>query len=305
MLALLLGVTLHAQTPANPEDVDPHFQVPPILKIGAQAPNFNLPDIDGKSHILKEYASSKVLVIVFTCNHCPMAQMYEERIKKLASDFHDRGVAVVAIMPNDPRALQVSELRHSDMSDTLAELKIRAAYRRFTFPYLYDGATQSVALMYGPTATPHVFIFDEQRKLRYQGRIASNPREERATKHEARDAIEDLLADRRITVENTPAVGCSTKWAYKEANAAQEITETEHKPVHLEMAGVDRMKTGELLGDVVRTVRKGVLRIAEDVPYVLATAVRGGDGEHQCTGRKAGRVEISKRAACYHQELPV
>jgi peroxiredoxin len=237
MLALLMGVALRAQdAPVNLQDV------PPILKIGAQAPDFNLPGIDGKLHSLKEYGSSKVLAIVFTCDHCPVAQMYEQRIKKLAADFRERGVAVVAIMPNDPKAVHLSELGHTDVGDTLTEMKIRAEYRHFNFPYLSDGATQAVALKYGPTATPHVFIFDQQRKLRYQGRIDSNQREELVTKHEARDAIEALLAGRPVAVENTPAVGCSTKWAYKEAGAGQEISQTDQETVRVEMAGVDQMK---------------------------------------------------------------
>ena len=222
MLVLLMGVALRAQdAPVNVQDV------PPILKIGAEAPDFNLPGIDGKLHSLKEYRSSKVLAIVFTSNHCPVAQMYEQRIEKLVSDFSSRGVAVVAIMPNDPKAILLSEMGHTDVGDTLTEMKIRAEYRHFNFPYLSDGATQAVSLKYGPTATPHVFIFDQQRKLRYQGRIDSNQREELVTKHEVRDAIEALLADRTVAVENTPAVGCSTKWAYKVTGAEQESSRHE------------------------------------------------------------------------------
>ena len=152
-LAFLLSVTGWAQdAPVNLRDV------PPILKIGAQAPAFNLPGIDGKLHSLKEYDSSKVLAIVFTCNHCPVAQMYERRIKALVSDYRDRGVALVAIQPNDPKAVRLSEMGHTDVGDTLSEMMIRAEFRHFNFPYLSDGATQAVALKYGPTATPHVFI---------------------------------------------------------------------------------------------------------------------------------------------------
>src|SRR5262249_43940407 len=139
--------------------------VPPILKIGSPAPDFNLPGIDGKMHTLQEYAASKVLAIVFTCNHCPVAQMYEKRIKQLSGDYRDRGVAVIAINPNDPKAVHLSEMGHTDVGDSLEEMKTRAAYRRFNFPYLTDGATQAVALKYGPTATPHVFVFDQDRKL--------------------------------------------------------------------------------------------------------------------------------------------
>ena len=162
------------------------------------APDFSLPGVDGKTHSLKDYAGSKVLVIIFTCDHCPVAQMYEKRIKELAADYKDRGVAVIAIMGNDPRAEMYSELGYTDVGDYFPDMKVRAAYRGFNFPYLYDGDTQAVARKYGPTATPHAFIFDQQRVLRYEGRIDSNPREALATKHEARDAIEDLLAGKRL-----------------------------------------------------------------------------------------------------------
>lgn len=239
---------------AQDDNLSAAADVPPILKVGSPAPDFNLPGIDGKTHALKDYASAKVLVIVFTCDHCPIAGMYEKRIKALTSDYKDRGVDLVAIMGNDPKAIHLSELGHTDLSDTLPEMKLRAAYRHFNFPYLYDGATQAVALKYGPTATPHVFIFDHQRILRYQGRIDNNAREELVTKHEARDAIEALLAGKPVPVENTPAMGCSTKWAYKEAGAKAEIAEGDEKPVTVEMVSADQLKalrqnsgTGKLL----------------------------------------------------------
>lgn len=227
---------------AQDEVAHPGADVPPILKIGSPAPDFNLPGIDGKMHSLREYSASKILALIFTCNHCPVAQMYEKRIKQLTSDFRDRGVAVVAINPNDPKAVHLSEQGHSDMGDTLAEMKIRAEYRHFNFPYLTDGATQAVALKYGPTATPHAFIFDQNRILRYQGRIDSSQREELATKHEARDAIEALLAGKPVAVENTPAVGCSTKWAYKEAGAKAEVDQAQQAPVTVDLVGVDQLK---------------------------------------------------------------
>src|SRR5580692_12403232 len=92
--------------------------VPPILKIGSHAPDFNLPGVDGKSHSLKDYTSSKVLVVIFSCNHCPVAQMYEKRIKQLFTDYQARGVAVVVIMGNDPKAELLTEFDYSDMGDT-------------------------------------------------------------------------------------------------------------------------------------------------------------------------------------------
>jgi peroxiredoxin len=239
---------------AMAQDDNTHLtDVPPILKIGAQAPDFNLPGIDGVRHSLKDYASAKVLAIVFTCDHCPVAQMYEKRIKQLAADYHDKGVTLVAINPNDPKAVHLSEMGHTDLGDTLPEMKIRAAYRGFNFPYLSDGATQEVALKYGPTATPHIFLFDQARKLRYEGRLDNNSREELVNKHEARDALDAMLAGKPVPVERTPAMGCSTKWAYKEKGARDEISASEQEPVTVELATTDRLKalrkngTGKLI----------------------------------------------------------
>ena len=225
----------------------------PTLPIGAQAPDFCLPGIDDKTHCLKEYDSSKVLAIVFTCNHCPTAQLYENRIKQLASDYRDRGVALVAIEPNDPQAVRLDEMGYTDVSDSFAEMKIRAEYRRFNFPYLYDGETQRVARAYGPSATPHVFIFDSGRRLRYEGRVDNNPREAYVTQKDARNALDALLAGKPVPVARTPSFGCSTKWAIKKEGRRAELTEIEHEPVKVKLASAEDLKslrknpTGKLL----------------------------------------------------------
>jgi len=219
----------------------PEGDVPPILAIGSRAPAFDLLGIDDKRQTLDEYASSKVLVVIFSCNHCPVAQMYEKRIKELTSDYKNRVVSVVVIMGNDPKAIRFRELDHTDLSDTFVEMKIRAACRHFNSPYLYDGDTQKVALQYGLTATPHAFVFDQQRILRYQGRIDNNPREELVTKREARDAIDSLLAGNPVAAPVTPAVGCSTKWPYKEAGANEELTQSNQHQVSLEMISADQL----------------------------------------------------------------
>src|ERR1700683_4452115 len=155
----------------------------PTLALGSPAPDFALPGVDGKTHKLSDYAASPVLAVVFMCNHCPIAQMYEARVQQLADDYRDRGVAVVAIQPNDPRAIRIDELDSSDMSDSLAEMKVRVQYKHLTYPYLYDGDTQQVTRAYGPRATPHVFIFDQQRRLRYEGRIDTSYRTELVKTH--------------------------------------------------------------------------------------------------------------------------
>lgn len=211
-------------------------QAHPILAIGSAAPDFELPGIDGTNHKLSDYASSPVLVVVFTCNHCPIAQMYERRIAQLATDYADRGVSVVAIEPNDPKAITIDELDSSDMSDSLEEMKIRAQYKHLSYPYLYDGETQSVTDAYGPQATPHAFVFDSGRRLRYEGRIDNSYRSELVTAHEVRDAIDALLAHREVAVKHTGVFGCSTKWKEKHAAQVEALRKIESQPVHLGMA---------------------------------------------------------------------
>ncbi len=195
----------------------------PTLALGSPAPDFALPGIDGKIHKLSDYSASKILVIVFTCNHCPTAQLYETRIKRLAADYRNKGVALVAIEPNNANAIRLDELGYTDVSDSLDEMKIRAAYRHFNFPYLYDGDTQSVSRAYGPKATPHVFIFDQERKLKYEGRIDNSSRESLVKTQDARNAIEALLAGKPVPVPHTGVFGCSTKWMSKEAGRLEEM----------------------------------------------------------------------------------
>ncbi|HTZ56921.1 MAG TPA: redoxin domain-containing protein [Acidobacteriaceae bacterium] len=210
-------------------------EVHPILPLGSSAPDFSLPGVDGKIHKLSDYASSPVLVVVFTCDHCPIAQMYERRIQQLADDYKNKGVAVVAIQPNDPKAIRIDELDSSDISDSLAEMKIRVQYKHLTYPYLYDGDTQQVARAYGPQATPHVFIFDQQRKLRYEGRMDNSYRIELVKTQDARNAIDALLAHKEVPVKHTGVFGCSTKWQEKSADRIAALEKIDEQPVTVEM----------------------------------------------------------------------
>src|SRR5580692_3097689 len=215
----------------------------PILPLGSSAPDFSLPGVDGKVHSLADYGSSPILVVVFTCNHCPIAQMYEQRIQQLEADYRDRGVAVVAIQPNNPKAIRIDELDSSDISDTLDEMKIRVAYKNLHYPYLYDGETQSVTRAYGPQATPHVFIFDKDRKLRYEGRVDNNYRKELVNSQDARSAIDSLLANREVPVKKTGVFGCSTKWQEKEASRIEALRKIDEQPVRVEMATAADLQT--------------------------------------------------------------
>jgi peroxiredoxin len=214
----------------------------PILALGSSAPDFSLPGVDGRTHSLADYAGSPTLVIVFTCNHCPIAQMYEERIQQLETDYRDRGVAVVAIEPNDPKALRIDELDSSDISDSLDEMKIRFEYKHLHYPYLYDGETQSVTRAYGPQATPHVFIFDKDRKLRYEGRMDNSYRREMVNTQDARNAIDALLASGEIAIKHTGVFGCSTKWKEKSASSAEALRKIAEQPVKLDMATAEDLK---------------------------------------------------------------
>jgi peroxiredoxin len=217
-------------------------QTHPILAIGSPAPSFELPGVDGAIHKLSDYSASPVLVVVFTCNHCPIAQMYERRIAQLSADYRDRGVSVVAIEPNDPKAITIDELDSSDISDSLGEMKIRAEYKHLTYPYLYDGETQSVTDAYGPQATPHAFVFDSDRRLRYEGRVDNSYRSELVTTHEVRDAIDALLAHREVAMKHSGVFGCSTKWKEKHTAQVEALRNIEAQPVRVEMASAADLK---------------------------------------------------------------
>ena len=175
---------------------------------------FPSPGIDDKLHKLADY-KDPILVVMFICDHCPTSQLYEGRMKKLVEDYRTKGVGFVAINPNDPKAVTLSELGYTDVTDSLEDMKIRAEYSHFNFPYLYDGETQEVTQAYGAQATPHIFIFDKERKLQYEGRIDNAQRESLVKIQDARLALDAMLAGKAVAVPHTPSFGCSTKWKSK------------------------------------------------------------------------------------------
>src|SRR6516165_9232771 len=211
----------------------------PTLAIGSAAPDFNLPGIDGRQYTLKDFARAKVLVIIFTCNHCPTAQYYEERVKRLVADYRDKGVAVVAIMPNDPNSVRLDELGWTDLSDSFNEMKIRARDRAYDFPYLYDGDSETVAHAYGPVATPHAFVLDSGRKLQYVGAIDDSERIQSVQKHYLRDALDALLAGQPVAVPKTKVVGCSIKWAGKSESVKAYMDKLAAEPVAVSPADAE------------------------------------------------------------------
>ena len=213
------------------------------LEIGAAAPDFQLKGVDDKTYSLASFKNSEVLVVVFTCNHCPTAQAYEDRLIKLTSDYAKKSVAVVAINPNDPASLRLDELDFSDLGDSFEEMKIRAKEKKFNFPYLYDGDTETASSAYGPIATPHVFIFDKNRTLRYEGRVddMENPFKT-PTSTDARNAIDALLDHREVAVKTTKVFGCSVKWSEKKDLVQKAKEKWAKEPVHLNVMNEDSLK---------------------------------------------------------------
>lgn len=245
LLALsLLALAAAPPTSSRAEEGPAH----PTLAIGAKAPDFDLPGVDGKRYTLASFAPAKVLVLVFTANHCPTAQAYEERIERLHADFAPRGVQVVLVSPNDPLALRLDEQGYTDLGDTLADMKIRAKDRGWTFPYLYDGETEAMSRQYGPVATPHVFVFDEERKLRFVGRVDDGENPAKVTTSDTRNAIEAVLAGKPVPVETTKVFGCSVKWSDKRPWVKEGYEKWAQEPVTLETideAGVRALARNE------------------------------------------------------------
>ncbi|MDQ8203100.1 redoxin domain-containing protein [Pelagicoccus sp. SDUM812003] len=228
-----LPLAVGAFIAANLFAADDH---PQPLALGAQAPSFTLPGVDGKDWSLSDFDQSELLAVIFTCNHCPTAQYYEERIKALVTDYQNRGVAVVAISPNDPDSVRLDELGWAVRGDTFEEMKEHAEERGFNFPYLYDGDTEAVSRQYGPLVTPHVFLFDQERKLRYAGAIDDSERPQHVETRYLRDAIDALLAGEEPNLAQTKVVGCSVKWAGKAHLVEDYMKKLSQEEVALEMA---------------------------------------------------------------------
>ncbi len=224
-------------------DLEKEYQRHPTLAVGAQAPDFNLPGVDGRKHRLGEYNKYSILAIIFTCDHCPTAQLYEGRIKKLVEDYRPKGVEFIAIQPNAVAAASAHEMNYTDVDDSLDGMMIRAKYRHFNFPYLYDGDTQATAEAYGPKATPHVFIFEKDRKLRFEGRIDNNQRESLVKTQDTRAALDAMLAGQPVAVATTPVFGCATKWKDQIEMKQRETKQFQELPVNLEMATPEVLKT--------------------------------------------------------------
>lgn len=245
-LAMIINQNLICQT-AHTE--------PKTLEPGSKAPDFRLPGTDGKIYSLNDFSKSPVLVVIFSCNHCPTAQAYEERIIALANDYRSKGAAVVMISPNSVEALNYSELGYSDMGDSFEEMKLRAADKKFPFPYLYDGDNQKTALAYGPSATPHCFVFDKNRILRYAGRVDSSEKPGTGKGEDVRGAIDAVLSGNPVKNPVTKVFGCSVKWSWKNEYTQKLYKEWASLPVNLNEIDVQGVK------DLIKNGSSGKLRL--------------------------------------------
>ena len=173
------------------------------LKIGSSAPDFNLPDIEGKKYTLNSFADKEALILIFSCNHCPYVQAYEDRINQIQNDYQSKGVIIVAINSNE-------DIEYPE--DSFENMKKRAAEQKFNFLYLRD-EDQSVARAYDATHTPEIFLFDGVRNLAFHGKIDDNWQEpDRVQNHYLRNALDELLAGKEISVPETFTIGCTIKW---------------------------------------------------------------------------------------------
>ncbi len=174
----------------------------PSLALGEPAPYFDLKGTDGANHSLASFRASPVLVVIFSCNHCPYVKAYEDRMVAIQRDFASKGVQVVAINSNDEKAYP---------EDSFPDMVKRAKDKGFNFPYLRD-ESQTVVEAYGGVCTPHVFAFDSARRLRYRGRIDDSRDPSKVTSHDLRNALDDLTEGKEVRTPDTKPFGCSIKW---------------------------------------------------------------------------------------------
>ncbi len=172
------------------------------LQIGDSMPHFELPLTDGPT-IKSQEIKDPVLAVIFTCNHCPYAQAYEDRLVALGEDLDQEGVQFVLINSNDSVNYPEDDFEH---------MKELAERKAFPFPYCHD-ESQEIAKAYGALCTPHCFVFDEERKLKYKGRVDDNWEEpDNVTEHNLRDACRALVEGKKPEVSEANAIGCNIKW---------------------------------------------------------------------------------------------
>ncbi len=173
------------------------------VEVGQKAPEWSgVIGVDDQTHSLADYKKAKLVVLVFTCNHCPVAQVYEDRLIALQKDYASKGAQVVAVSVNSVKV---------QPQDSFDLMKKRAEEKEFPFPYLYD-PTQQMGRDYGAAVTPQVFVLDKERNIAYMGGIDDNNNAGEVKEHWLRDALDELLAGKPAAKAETKARGCSIKW---------------------------------------------------------------------------------------------
>lgn len=229
-------------------------EIPKVLAIGADLPDFKLPGTDKKTYTPADFKDSKVLCLIFTSNHCPDAVAAAARMEQIHQAYKDKGVALVAINGNNAESLLPEELGYSPFTDSFEEMAPFAKDYSWSFPYLYDGAKQEFVTACGGQSTPHVFVFDAARKLRYTGRMDDARREAGdVEKSYLRDALDAMLAGQEIKEPVTRSFGCSTKWNFKKANVA--IGEAKWKSQPVSVADLDEAISKKLRANASKRVR--------------------------------------------------
>jgi peroxiredoxin len=233
-VALLSPLACHAaDAEATAHGAPPGFHT---LQIGDKAPDFSLLGVDGKTYRLDTFRDDPVLIVIFLSNHCPVSHAADTRFVPFVASLAGKGVGVVAINPNSLEGLSEEELGYTKYSDSYGEMKLYARERGFNFPYVYDGGHQAAAKAYGCLCTPHMFVFDRDRRLRYAGRLDDSQVEDPASVHatDGANAVEALLAGKPVPVEMTRPFGCSTKWQTKKNMVAEANEAWKNLPVGLD-----------------------------------------------------------------------
>lgn len=207
LAAFIVGLGLLSFTTRDHDTNTPHSKINPVkgYEIGDAASDFKLKNVDGKMVSLSDFKTAKGFIVIFTCNHCPYAKKYEDRIMELDKKYKEQGYPVIAINPNDPNI---------QAEDGYQEMIERAAQRGFTFPYLVDEG-QKVYPQYGATKTPHVFVLQKENGkniVKYIGAIDNNyenPND--VSEYYVQDAVNALIEGKPVKMTKTVAIGCTVK----------------------------------------------------------------------------------------------
>jgi thiol-disulfide isomerase/thioredoxin len=234
LFLIALSITKIAFSQSHPEPV--------TLEPGAKAIDFNLKGTDEKMYTLSSFKDAKILVIIFSAPHCPTAQAYEERIIKIQNDYKKQGLQVMMINPNSPESVCLEERGYTDLGDTFEDMQIRAKEKGYNFPFLDDGETEVTSVKYEPVATPHAFLFDKERILRYVGRIDDSEKIGTATQHDLRNAIDAVLSGKEVIMKKTKVFGCSIKWKWKNDTRKKLDSDWIKKEAPLETLSIAAMK---------------------------------------------------------------